>query len=541
MRKPLLALSLLISASIGATPFEGVLAAHSSAPTTRASGDFSIGSHAVASVSGSAIIQYAMKFLGYPYTATGNSPSTGFSCIGFVSYVYRSLGINLPGDLGGAMAFAPSVAFSNLQPGDILYFQNTVWSGLSHTAIYIGDGKFIHAEWYNRGVVISSFTNDPVDGNYWTSHYLGANRPWTGAAEGAVPTPPAVQPSSPSRPTRITTTPPARVPARRPSGPTAIVRVPALNVRSGPSLRAALSTVILRGTRVVVLGQRHGWYKIGLSGGDIGWVIGIGIRRGTAARQKVPLTLRHSNTNVSAGSSIRQPTAAKRKHTPTRIQTHGIVTVTVNALRVHTAPSFGARLIGLVNRSQRLPVVSRGRWWIRVRLPQGGSGWIGSQFVRSQAGRRMPSATTRSHPGSIARAALNVRQRPSLGAAIVSILPAGGSYQILGWSGGWAHVRLADGSTGWISGSVVRSTAPSTRSSRTRGGSSVSTARTASGTAPVVTAGVRIHSRPGIDSPVIGLVAAGTHVRVLGSSGAWTRVRLPTRQTGYILGIYVKG
>jgi Bacterial SH3 domain len=58
--------------------------------------------------------------------------------------------------------------------------------------------------------------------------------------------------------------------------------------------------------------------------------------------------------------------------------------------------------------------------------------------------------------------------------------------------------------------------------------------------AALVTAGVRFHSGPGLARPVIGLVAAGTHVRVLSSTAGWTRVRLPNSQMGYILGIYVR-
>src|SRR5437588_4647020 len=171
MRRPLIALSLAVSAGIGVIPVAEASAAttpshveqgskpsqSTTAPTTStassstAPGSPSYSANASSptrspnSVSGASIVQTAMKYLGYPYTATGNSPSTGFSCIGFVSYVYRLNGINLPGDLGGALAFAPRVAFANLQPGDILYFQNTVWAGLSHAAIYIGGGRFVHA------------------------------------------------------------------------------------------------------------------------------------------------------------------------------------------------------------------------------------------------------------------------------------------------------------------------------------------------------------------------------------------------------------
>jgi len=562
MRKPLFALGLLCSAGIGVFSLAGVLVTSLQASTRsasladtvssriRAQGSLSAASGTLASgVSGAAIVQYATKFLGYPYTATGNSPSTGFSCIGFVSYVYRSLGINLPGDLDGAMAFAPQVAFSNLLPGDILYFQNTVWPGLSHAAIYIGGGKFVHAEWYNRGVVISSFTNDPVDGNYWTAHYLGANRPWTGGVSAAVAAPSTVQPT-PS--IGITPTPvPTRATRQIPSGPTASVRVSALNVRARPSLRATIRTVVTQGMRLVVLGQRRGWYRVALPNGSFGWVIGAGIGMGATARPEGRVVRRRVGASSSGALPSGHPTVSRRTRIPTQVHTHGSVVVQVNGLRVHTVPSLGARLIGSVNLGQRLAIVSRTNGWIRVRLPDGGIGWISSRFVQLPSTRTAPKVRTvigRSASGAprakpamhIVRAALNVRQSPSLSAVIVSILPPGGSYRILGWSGGWARVRLADGGTGWISGSVLGRTSLAAGSSRTRSSGSNSAGYSAAGIRSVVTAGVRIHSAPGLSSPVLGLVAAGTHVHTLGSSAGWTKVRLPTKQTGYILGIYVK-
>jgi cell wall-associated NlpC family hydrolase len=70
------------------------------------------------------------------------------------------------------------VPMDQLQPGDLLFFQNTNWPGLSHVGIYIGDGKFVHAEYYGVGVTVSSLSNDPRDANYWSVHYRTANRPW---------------------------------------------------------------------------------------------------------------------------------------------------------------------------------------------------------------------------------------------------------------------------------------------------------------------------------------------------------------------------
>jgi cell wall-associated NlpC family hydrolase len=144
-------------------------------------------------VTGAVIVQTALKYLGAPYTGTTTAryPSTGFSDVGFVVYVYNQNGIRLHinwARLGGGplaiyhriLADGPKVKMADLQPGDVVYFKNTAWAGLSHIGIYIGDGKFVHAEWYNRGVTVTALTGDSVDGNYWTGRYDTANRPWSG-------------------------------------------------------------------------------------------------------------------------------------------------------------------------------------------------------------------------------------------------------------------------------------------------------------------------------------------------------------------------
>ena len=122
---------------------------------------------------GEVIAQRALGLVGLPYVWGGSSPRTGFDCSGLIAYVMGQFGI-YPGRTADAQAGAGvSVTGGNLQAGDIVVFANTYAGGYSHTGIYIGGGRFVHAEDYGTGVVVSS-----VFGGYWGRHYAGARRAW---------------------------------------------------------------------------------------------------------------------------------------------------------------------------------------------------------------------------------------------------------------------------------------------------------------------------------------------------------------------------
>lgn len=115
------------------------------------------------------IVSNAKKYLGVPYVWGGSTPG-GFDCSGFTQYVLNLSGISIPRTTTEQYTVGTYVAKSNLQPGDLVFLQNTYRAGISHVGIYIGDGKMIHAS-SSKGVVTSDLSS-----SYYVQHYYGARR-----------------------------------------------------------------------------------------------------------------------------------------------------------------------------------------------------------------------------------------------------------------------------------------------------------------------------------------------------------------------------
>jgi len=110
----------------------------------------------------SGVVGLAMQELGKPYVWGTAGPST-FDCSGLVMYVFAKLGVSLPHNAAAQYGYGTPVAYGDLQPGDLVFFE-----GLGHVGIYIGAGEFIHAPHTGDVVRISMLSQD--------SSYVGARR-----------------------------------------------------------------------------------------------------------------------------------------------------------------------------------------------------------------------------------------------------------------------------------------------------------------------------------------------------------------------------
>ena len=101
------------------------------------------------------VADIALGLLGVPYVSGGTTPA-GFDCSGLVRYcVLQACGWELPRTAVGQSAMGHSVSFSELQPGDLLFWGGA--GGAWHVAISLGGDSYVHAPAPGQSVSVGTF------------------------------------------------------------------------------------------------------------------------------------------------------------------------------------------------------------------------------------------------------------------------------------------------------------------------------------------------------------------------------------------------
>jgi peptidoglycan DL-endopeptidase CwlO len=100
----------------------------------------------------------AMSKLGAPYRWGAAGPRA-FDCSGLLKWSFAQAGITIPRTSRAQSRFGTPVSKANLQPGDVVFFYRPV----SHAAIYIGNGKVVHASTSGKPVKIANLNAMPFN------------------------------------------------------------------------------------------------------------------------------------------------------------------------------------------------------------------------------------------------------------------------------------------------------------------------------------------------------------------------------------------
>lgn len=117
------------------------------------------------------LLMHALSLIGVQYQFGGNSLAHGFDCSGLVRHVFaEALSVELPRSSFEMSKLGNPVDNGELQPGDLLFY-NTRKQRFSHVALYLGEGRFVHAPSRGKTVEIVSMSEA-----YWKKRFDGARR-----------------------------------------------------------------------------------------------------------------------------------------------------------------------------------------------------------------------------------------------------------------------------------------------------------------------------------------------------------------------------
>lgn len=106
------------------------------------------------------LISMAFEYLGGKYVWGGTTLGVGVDCSGFMLRLYEAQGITINRVSIDQARNGKGVTSAQMKPGDLVFYE-TRGPFISHVAMYIGDGKIIHAASEKKGICINEWDYIP--------------------------------------------------------------------------------------------------------------------------------------------------------------------------------------------------------------------------------------------------------------------------------------------------------------------------------------------------------------------------------------------
>ncbi|MBQ6678430.1 MAG: C40 family peptidase [Lachnospiraceae bacterium] len=108
------------------------------------------------------IINTALQYYGGKYVFGGTSLTEGIDCSAFTQQIFAKNGITLTRNSWTQGGEGKHVDLKKLRPGDLVFYPAAHKEGIGHVAIYMGNGKIIHAASKRLGITVSDLKISPI-------------------------------------------------------------------------------------------------------------------------------------------------------------------------------------------------------------------------------------------------------------------------------------------------------------------------------------------------------------------------------------------
>jgi len=130
-------------------------------------------------INADSLIRVASSYVGVPYRYGGCSPETGFDCSGFVTYIFRQFGVELPRSSADMITVGREIPLDSVAKGDIVLFagSNRHSRPIGHSGIVVSEAdeplRFIHSATSNhQGIIVTEYERY----EYYRSRFVTAIR-----------------------------------------------------------------------------------------------------------------------------------------------------------------------------------------------------------------------------------------------------------------------------------------------------------------------------------------------------------------------------
>ena len=229
---------------------------------------------------------------------------------------------------------------------------------------------------------------------------------------------------------------------------TVISQVDHLNLRSEPTLSAAILSRLNSGETAEVLAISNGWIQVSYNG-TIGWVSDdyVTVMEEEASEQ----------TMISE-----ETTSETQKDSEKEIEIDpNLFTIAVDAVNIRKKADLTSKKIGTAKLGEKFEVLERDNNWVKIKFGKK-EGWIYSFYGTFIIDEKLPVTSSEVNEQdldqnyvTIIYNGTNLREKPSTSSDIIVNANAGQKYPILSVDGEWYQVEVQKNKTAYVANWVV--------------------------------------------------------------------------------------